>query len=316
MTSNHHPPPSLNQSSIDINLTLLITIQVHSGTKAPLYSKPNNNELWVLLMEKAFSKILGSYSYLKGGFSRFPFAALTGNDPVEYQWEDTGGGHGVFALTNTSSSNASHGATYQGDDTDAPKELVVDQMYNVVSKGLKHDLIITVAVNVGVHGLVGHHMYSVLNACTHNDIKLVQMRNPWGQEGEWTGAYSDNDPKTKGWKPDSGFIMDTLGLGKQGVQNASEADGLFWMPLEDLAREAKGLFCVCAVSSSMNTVRLDMHEGLGECGPCYGAIEGGCSFCVKCQGVSHLWCPQTRSTGEMVKAFADNDTLAELMGCA
>lgn len=287
-------------------------IPVKAGSKSPMFSQPNNNELWVLLMEKAFSKILGSYQGLTGGFSRFPFSALTGNDCVEYEWT----GH-CYSLTNTTGRYENQKDRGAENDRDAPKELLIENMHNVLSHGLKHDMIATVAVNNAVDGLVSHHMYTVLNACTtkNGEVKLVQMRNPWGREGEWTGPYSDKDSKTLGWKPDSGFVVDLLGVGKRGVDHASTDDGLFWMPLDDLARRAHGLFCLCAVSDSMASMRLDMHEDMGECGPCYGCMEGGCSFCLKCEGTKALWCPQQRSTASMVNSFSKGNSLADLLGC-
>ena len=42
-------------------------------------------------------------------------------------------------------------------------------MYNVLSSGLKNDMIASVAVMQDVDGLVGKHMYTVLNACTTNN---------------------------------------------------------------------------------------------------------------------------------------------------
>ena len=85
-------------------------IPVNKGG-TPIYSQPHENELWVLLLEKAFAKILGSYDLLTGGFSRFPFTALTGNDCVEYNWE----GHN-FVLTNTSGTKAYNTGTSSSDE--------------------------------------------------------------------------------------------------------------------------------------------------------------------------------------------------------
>ena len=44
-------------------------------------------------------------------------------------------------------------------------------------------------------GIVGDHAYTLLSALEIRDaygngVKLVRMRNPWG-EGEWKGDWSD-----------------------------------------------------------------------------------------------------------------------------
>lgn len=49
---------------------------------SPLYTQPNGNECWVLLLEKAFAKYIGSYQGLNGGYPIFALHILTG-DPVE-----------------------------------------------------------------------------------------------------------------------------------------------------------------------------------------------------------------------------------------
>jgi calpain-15 len=48
----------------------------------PLFARPNGNEGWVLLLEKAFAKMLGSYSELSGGNCCTAFRAFTGETNV------------------------------------------------------------------------------------------------------------------------------------------------------------------------------------------------------------------------------------------
>ena len=71
-------------------------------------------------------------------------------------------------------------------------ELDEDELWRVFKGCIENNMIIA-AGSTGSHGtnskgIVGGHMYSVLNVCTTNsgNVKLVQMRNPWG-EFEWKG---------------------------------------------------------------------------------------------------------------------------------
>jgi Calpain family cysteine protease len=46
--------------------------------------------------------------------------------------------------------------------------------------------------DVSPMGIVQGHAYSLLDACEIDSVKLVQLRNPWGNEVEWKGAWGDN----------------------------------------------------------------------------------------------------------------------------
>ena len=52
------------------------------GNKKPIFTKPNSNELWVMLLEKAWAKINGGYALTVAGFATEVLEATT-NFPFE-----------------------------------------------------------------------------------------------------------------------------------------------------------------------------------------------------------------------------------------
>lgn len=52
-----------------------------------LFSRSNGNELWVLLLEKAYAKVYGRYDKIVGGIAAFALRELTGA-PYEFFYED------------------------------------------------------------------------------------------------------------------------------------------------------------------------------------------------------------------------------------
>jgi len=51
---------------------------VDASSSSPLFTKPNGNELWVMVLEKAFAKFMGSYASLEGGHTVFALQTMTG----------------------------------------------------------------------------------------------------------------------------------------------------------------------------------------------------------------------------------------------
>jgi hypothetical protein len=44
----------------------------------PLFTHPHGNELWAMVLEKAFAKFMGSYAATEGGYPLFAMRAITG----------------------------------------------------------------------------------------------------------------------------------------------------------------------------------------------------------------------------------------------
>jgi calpain-15 len=58
----------------------------------PIFVKPNGNEMWVVLLEKAFAKLMGSYAAIEGGHSLYALQAITGDNVNKFslvngQWK-------------------------------------------------------------------------------------------------------------------------------------------------------------------------------------------------------------------------------------
>jgi len=60
-----------------------VPVKTENGVTVPLYaSSMNKGEIWPMIMEKAWSKLIGNYAATAGGSSEWVLTHLT-NDPVE-----------------------------------------------------------------------------------------------------------------------------------------------------------------------------------------------------------------------------------------
>eukprot|EP00062_Callorhinchus_milii_P024214 gi/632983879/ref/XP_007908865.1/ PREDICTED: calpain-3 isoform X9 [Callorhinchus milii] len=161
------------------------------------------NEFWSALLEKAYAKVHGSYEALKGG-------------NTTEAMEDFTGGVTEFIEIKT-----------------APREL-----FKIMRKANQRGSLMGCSIEGYVpvlfetrtaSGLVKGHAYSVtgLEEVTYKNqkIKIVRLRNPWGQV-EWTGPWSDSSREWAGIeKPD-----------KQRLQHLKKEDGEFWMSFDDFKK--------------------------------------------------------------------------------
>ena len=139
----------------------------------PAFSNAHGPELWVLLLEKAWAKVHGSYERIEAGFAENVLRDLTGapsevlTHDDEQLWEKL-----------LEAEEAGFLMAASAGQTAASKDLLEEM------------------------GLVGNHSYGLLDV-REVDVdgereQLVKLRNPWG-DFEWTGDWSDS---SSNWTPE------------------------------------------------------------------------------------------------------------------
>ncbi|XP_051175430.1 calpain-A isoform X2 [Leptopilina boulardi] len=165
---------------------------------------PEPNEFWSALLEKAYAKLHGSYESLKGGTA------------VEAMEDFTGGVTEMYDMDKTPSN-----------------------LFNVLLKAYERNSLIGCSIEPDPNvleartpqGLVRGHAYSITRIknvhieMPHRSgtIPLLRIRNPWGNETEWNGPWSDGSPE---WRFIPEHEKAELGL-------TFDIDGEFWMSFQD-----------------------------------------------------------------------------------
>lgn len=165
-----------------------------------------HNEFWSALLEKAYAKLHGSYEALKGGSTCEAMEDFTG------------------------------GVTEMYDLQQAPPNL-----FHILLKAFERSSLMAASIEPDPNvielqtpeGLVKGHAYSITRVqyvkintpTTSGKIPLLRLRNPWGNEAEWKGAWSDQSPE---WR----FIPDNQ---KEEIGLTFDEDGEFWISFKDFA---------------------------------------------------------------------------------
>eukprot|EP01103_Thecamoeba_quadrilineata_P012643 TRINITY_DN32_c6_g1_i2.p1 TRINITY_DN32_c6_g1~~TRINITY_DN32_c6_g1_i2.p1 ORF type:complete len:450 (-),score=111.83 TRINITY_DN32_c6_g1_i2:105-1454(-) len=156
----------------------------------PVCARCRKNELWVSLLEKAYAKLHGSYESIEGGKPEEALEDLTGG--VTKRW----------LIQN------------------CEPELIWSELAKF-NKGRLMGCSANNNQREGLlpNGLVTGHAYGILRVEEINGLRLIKIRNPWGQH-EWNGRYSDG---SKEWTPQL----------RQQLNQKDKNDGAFWMCFED-----------------------------------------------------------------------------------
>jgi len=205
-------------------------------------------EFWSALFEKAYAKLHGSYESLKGGTT------------LEAMVDFTGGCTEMFNLGEASKN-----------------------LFTVILKAFDRCSLMGCSLEPDPNvleartdsGLVRGHAYSITKVVkarietprVSGEIPLVRIRNPWGNEAEWNGAWSDGSPE---WNYIPDDEKEYLGIN-------FEQDGEFWMSFKDFLKYFDQLE-ICNLSPDAldmeNNFRWEVTTFPGEW--VAGASAGGC----------------------------------------
>ncbi|XP_066915480.1 calpain-9-like isoform X2 [Clytia hemisphaerica] len=177
-----------------------------------------NNEFWSALLEKAYAKLCGSYESLKGGQTSEAMEDFTG---------------GVTETFNTAKPPA--------------------KFYSLLMKAQERQSLMCCSIEAKPNeieaklnnGLIKGHAYTITSVqkahVRGQEIELIRIRNPWGNEREWTGAWSDGSNE---WKMLSDSEKKELGI-------SYDDDGEFWMSFQDFcANYTKVEVCMLSPDSA------------------------------------------------------------------
>ncbi|XP_030387750.1 calpain-A isoform X3 [Scaptodrosophila lebanonensis] len=210
------------------------------------------NEMWSALLEKAYAKLHGSYEALKGGTTCEAMEDFTGGVSEWYDLKEAPGN--LFTiLQKAAERNSMMGCSLEAD----PNVLEAETP----------------------QGLIRGHAYSITKVCLidivtpnrQGKIPMIRLRNPWGNEAEWNGPWSDSSPE---WR----YIPEDQ---KAEIGLTFDRDGEFWMSFQDFLNHFERVE-ICNLSpdsltedqqqSGKRKWEMSMYEG--EWTP--GVTAGGC----------------------------------------
>ena len=192
----------------------------HKIEAKPIFcNSSNNTELWPLLVEKAFAKKSGSYYNLDGGFVSWAWFLITGVEKQIIFKKKRNGWKKYQSRINYE--NLSFYSNYR---SGYKSNSYMHHIFNILLKG---EYLLAASIDGKIeeelnNGLITGHAYSITGIYNINGEKLIKLRNPWGNEKEWLGDWSDS---WEGWNNNQEILEKT--------NHSLEKDGLFLMNFND-----------------------------------------------------------------------------------
>lgn len=162
------------------------------------------NEFWSALLEKAYAKLHGSYEALKGGSTCEAMEDFTGGVTEMYEMKSSPPNLFKIIL------KAYERGSLMGSSLEPDPNVLEAETREGLIRGHAYSITRVKYVDIRTPNTVGK-------------IPLLRLRNPWGNEIEWNGAWSDQSPE---WR----FIPDHE---KENLGLTFDHDGEFWMSFKD-----------------------------------------------------------------------------------
>lgn len=180
----------------------------------PMFTSGNGDELWVLLLEKAYAKVHRNYCQLRAGFLSDGMMDLSGCPTYKY----------------TLPENREYYRKIKDYADDLWTTLMKADGYghNMCAETPGTDMWTEGGGPDQESGIVPGHAYSVIQVKEYENIRLLNIRNPWGSF-EWGGEWCDFH---ENWTPE---IMAAI------QPKFDKEDGSFWMSYEDFFKHFEGI---------------------------------------------------------------------------
>ncbi|GLC33565.1 hypothetical protein PLESTB_000088800 [Pleodorina starrii] len=250
------------------------TIPVWRQGGQPCFAQPTGNEAWVLLLEKAMAKYVGSYHFLNGGMASWGLETLTGHytcvfllekkfgpnrdaGPSQQDWRwlraelATKPADRVVAFGGKASP-LNRSTLYMYDESDLSKFYSHEEVFMAIVYHLAIGNLVAAATvgtddDTEVDGVVRAHAYTVMaakpvNSNERGQLLMIQVRNPHGSGGlEWSGDWSDRSTL---WvkHPE---VAEAVGYTAPASVMGPTTDGCFWMEWRDFVQHFKEITFCC-----------------------------------------------------------------------
>lgn len=197
----------------------------------PLFSQPHGSELYPLLLEKAVAKLGGSYNSMNGGHPAIAWMILTGCEDITYWYRYQNRSapwiKGQFHMDPFRNTPWNY---QQGPFRFTNERKRDDDLFDILKNSDEKNYIMSAAIITNDEevekqredGLIERHAYSVIKVFQNEHVRLLQIRNPWGNSHEYNGPWSDYSNEWRNHPEVYAELKPYL----------NKFDGMFWMPYE------------------------------------------------------------------------------------